>query len=155
MTTTASQRIQVHELAHQWFGDSLSLSRWQDIWLNEGFATYTESLWLERTQPVYDIDREMQSFANKHYGPITQPTSDTLFDNAEYERGALVLHALRRTVGDDVFFAILLDYATTYRHGSVDTAAFVSLVSRHAGHPMNDFFDQWLNATTTPALPGR
>src|SRR5438477_338235 len=109
--TTASQRIQVHELAHQWFGDSLSMSRWQDIWLNEGFATYTESLWLERTQPGYDIDREMQSFANKKYGPITHPTSDTLFGNAEYERGAIVLHALRRTVGDEIFFAILRDYA--------------------------------------------
>jgi aminopeptidase N len=153
--TTASQRIQVHELAHQWFGDSLSLSRWQDIWLNEGFATYTESLWLERTQPGYDIDREMQSFANKKYGPITHPTSDTLFGDAEYERGAIVLHALRRTVGDEIFFAILRDYATTFRHASVDTAAFVSLVSRHVGRPMNDFFEQWLNAPTTPALPSR
>jgi len=143
----------VHELAHQWFGDSLSLTRWQDIWLNEGFATYVESLWAERTQPGYSIDREMQSFANKAYGPITQPTVDTLFANGEYERGALVLHALRRTVGDEMFFAIMRDYATMFRHGSVDTPTFVALVSAHVGHPMNDFFDQWLDAPVAPPLP--
>jgi len=153
--TLGSERIQLHELAHQWFGNSLALTRWQDIWLNEGFASYSESLWLERTQPGYNIDGEMQSFANKRYGPITQPTSDTLFANAVYERGALVLHALRRTVGDDLFFAIMRDYATMFRHASVDTAAFVSLVNRHVGRPMNDFFDQWLNAPTTPPLPTR
>ena len=130
--TTSSERIQVHELAHQWFGDSLSLVKWQDIWLNEGFATYAEALWLERTQLGYDIDREMQSFANKHYGPISHPTADNLFDDAIYERGTLVLHALRRTVGDEIFSAIMLDYATTFRHSSVDTAAFVSLVNRQS-----------------------
>ncbi|MEO5838572.1 MAG: M1 family metallopeptidase [Acidimicrobiales bacterium] len=153
VNTTTSQRIQVHELAHQWFGNSLSLSRWQDIWLNEGFATYAEALWLERTQDGYNIDREMQLFANKRYGPIAQRTADGLFDDAVYERGALVLHALRRTVGDQVFSAIMLDYATTFRHGSVDTAAFIDLVNRHAGEPMNAFFDQWLNAPISPPLP--
>lgn len=153
VSTVASERIQVHELAHQWFGDSLSLSRWQDIWLNEGFATYAESLWLERTQLGFDIDREMQGFANKRYGPITQPTANSLFAEAEYERGALVLHALRRTVGDEVFSSIMLDYATTFRHSSVSTETFIALVNRHTGEPMNAFFDQWLNAPVTPPLP--
>ena len=152
--STPSERIQVHELAHQWFGDSLTLARWQDIWLNEGFASYAESLWLERTQPGYNIDREMQSFANKRYGPIAHPTADNLFADAEYERGAVVLHALRRTVGDQTFSAIMLDYATTFSHRSVDTAAFVALVNRHAGEPMDAFFDQWLNAPIPPPLPG-
>jgi aminopeptidase N len=151
--TIASERIQVHELAHQWFGDSLTLSRWQDMWLNEGFATYAESLWLEHTQLGFDIDREMQSFANKRYGPIAHPTADNLFADAVYERGAVVLHALRRTVGDQIFSAIMLDYATTFRHNSVDTAAFVALVNRHAGAPMDSFFDQWLNAPNAPPLP--
>jgi aminopeptidase N len=150
--STASERIQVHELAHQWFGDSLTPSRWQDIWLNEGFATYAESLWLERTQG-FNIDGAMQTFANKWYGPIAHPTADNLFADAEYERGALVLHALRRKVGDEVFFAILRDYATTFRHSSVDTAAFVALVNRHAGQPLDDFIDQYLNAPVAPALP--
>lgn len=151
--STASERIQAHELAHQWFGDSVSLTKWQDIWLNEGFATYSESLWLERTQPGYNIDREMQSYANKGFGPISAPTADSLFADAVYERGALVLHALRRTVGDVTFSAIVLDYATTFRHANANTAAFVELVSRHAGQPMNAFFDQWLNAPVTPPLP--
>lgn len=151
--TAASERIQAHELAHQWFGDSLSLVKWQDIWLNEGFATYAESLWLERTQPGYNIDREMQSYANKGFGPIAAPTADTLFADAEYERGALVLHALRRTVGDQIFSAIVLDYATTFRHANVTTAAFIALVNRHAPQPMDAFFDQWLNAPVAPPLP--
>jgi aminopeptidase N len=151
--TTASERIQVHELAHQWFGDSLSLSKWQDIWLNEGFATYAESLWLERTQTGYNIDREMLTYANKGFGPISAPTADTLFADAQYERGALVLHALRRTVGDVIFSAIVLDYATTFRHANVDTAAFIALVNRHTGEPMNAFFDKWLNAPVAPPLP--
>jgi aminopeptidase N len=151
--STASERIQVHELAHQWFGDSISVSNWKDIWLNEGFATYAESLWLERTQVGYDIDREMQSYANKRYGPVSAPTANSLFADAVYERGALVLHALRRTVGDVTFSAIVLDYATTFRHTNVDTARFVALVNRHAGEPMNAFFDQWLNAPVTPPLP--
>ena len=81
------------------------------------------------------------------------PTADNLFDDAVYERGALVLHALRRTVGDEIFSAIMLDYATTFSHRSVDTAAFVALVNRHAGEPMDAFFDQWLNAPVSPPLP--
>jgi aminopeptidase N len=153
--STASERIQVHELAHQWFGDSLSLARWNDIWLNEGFATYAESLWFERTQPGYDIDREMLSYANKRFGPIANPTADSLFADAVYERGALVLHALRREVGDVLFSAIVLDYASTFRHSIVDTAAFVALVNRHIGRPMNDFFDQWLRSPVAPPLPGQ
>ena len=95
----------------------------------------------------------MQSYANKGFGPIAAPTAATLFADAEYERGALVLHALRRTVGDVTFSAIVLDYATTFRHANVDTAAFVALVERHAGRPMNVFFDQWLNAPVAPPLP--
>jgi aminopeptidase N len=153
VTTTRSERIQVHELAHQWFGDSLTLTRWQDIWLNEGFASYTESLWLERTQPGFDIDGEMSTYAAARYGPIGAPALANLFAAPVYLRGALVLHALRRTLGDTTFFAILSDYAMTHRNGNVDTTAFVAVVNKHAGRSMNDFVDQWINAPQAPALP--
>ncbi len=105
--------VVVHELAHQWFGDNLPLGGWQDIWLNEGFATYAEWLWSEHEG--LGTPQEIFDFYTTAIPPddpfwtvvIGDPGPDLLFDGAVYVRGGLTLHALRMTVGDDVFFKIL------------------------------------------------
>lgn len=148
-----NERIQVHELAHQWFGNSVSVKQWRDIWLNEGFATYAEFLWLERTQASYSIDSAMAAVAAQRFPPIGSPSRDGLFDRSVYLRGALTLHALRRTVGDDAFFGILRTYTAEFRYANASTADFVAVAERISGRSLREFFDAWLNADPQPALP--
>ena len=109
--------VVVHELAHQWFGDDVALARWQDIWLNEGFATYAEWLWEEYEgrgtpqeifQATYDAIPADDPFWSVVIG---DPGVDLLFDDAVYVRGAMTLQALRNEVGDDAFWAIVRGWA--------------------------------------------
>ncbi len=152
--------VVVHELAHQWYGDSLALEAWQHIWLNEGFATYAEWLWSEReglgtAQEVFD------SFYNG-FPPddpfwsvtIGDPGPTNLFDFAVYARGAMTLHQLRLTVGDDDFFQILRRWASSQRGGTVTTAEFISLAERISGQQLDDLFETWLFTPGRPDLPG-
>ena len=143
----------MHELAHQWFGDSVTVRGWRDIWLNEGFATYAESLYRERTEPGFDIDATMRALARTRHPPIADPAPADLFDKNIYERGALTLHALRRSVGDDAFFAVLRAWATERRHANGSTADFVALASRVAGRDVGPLLTAWLTADPMPALP--
>ncbi|MER6631148.1 M1 family metallopeptidase [Streptomyces sp. NPDC000987] len=152
----------VHELAHQWFGDSVTPRTWRDMWLNEGFATYAEWLWDE-----------------DHGGPSAQRTFDALYAHGEdeypglwdfppaepgdaahlsgtpvYQRGAMVLHEIRRTVGDTAFRALLRGWAAAHRHGNADTADFTAYVERTA--PRKDFtrvWDDWLYGQGRPDRP--
>jgi hypothetical protein len=111
--------VVVHELAHQWFGDDVALARWQDIWLNEGFATYAEWLWAEHEfgvtpgeifQEIYDAIPANDPFWTVVIG---DPGVDLLFDGAVYVRGAMTLQALRNEVGDDAFWAIIRGWASS------------------------------------------
>ncbi|RKN44435.1 M1 family metallopeptidase [Micromonospora endolithica] len=146
--------VVTHELAHQWFGNSVALGRWSDIWLNEGFATYAEWLWTE-----HDGGRTAQASFERQYAatdwsrPALDPGRARLFGSAVYQRGALVVHALRRTVGDDAFFRILRAWTLERRDGTGTTDDFVALAERVAGEPLRSVLDAWLTGTTAPALP--
>jgi aminopeptidase N len=153
----------VHELAHQWFGDSVSLRSWPEMWLNEGFATYTEWLWIAHTggrsvQQLF-LEEYHSIPANDPFwkiapSPATLPSAVDLFGEQVYLRGAMALQGLRDTVGDAPFFAILREWASVHRYGNGDTAQFVSLAERVAGVPLHAWLHAWLEAPRRPLLPG-
>ena len=151
--------VVVHELAHQWFGDDLALGRWQDIWLNEGFATYAEWLWVEHEGQ--GTPREI--FEALHGGipadnpfwslVIGDPGADHLLDNPVYVRGAMTLQALRDEVGDEDFWRIIRTWAAEHSGDNVTTPEFVALAERVAGRELDDLFATWLFTPGKPALP--
>jgi aminopeptidase N len=148
--------VVVHELAHQWFGDDIALARWQDIWLNEGFATYAEWLWAEHEgqgtpqetfQATYDslpADDPLWKVV------IGDPGVDLLFDNAVYVRGAMTVQALRNEVGDDTFWAIVREWASSKSGGNATTPEFIALAERVAGRQLDAVFDTWLFSAGKP-----
>ena len=150
--------VVVHELAHQWTGDDLALSRWRDIWLNEGFATYMEWLWAEHqgdatAQEIFDslttnipADDEFWTLR------IGDPGADHIFDGPVYARGAMTLHALRGQIGDAAFFRLLKRWTASQSSGNVDTAEFQALAERVSGQDLDDFFRVWLFTPTKPSV---
>ncbi|QFU91424.1 M1 family metallopeptidase [Amycolatopsis sp. YIM 10] len=152
------ERLIVHELAHQWFGNSLTVAEWQHIWLNEGFATYAEWLWSAESGGLGEDAHARRWHAALAGRPadlrIGDPGVASLFDERVYKRGALTLHALRKLLGDTVFFALLKDWAGRYRHATVTTADFTALAEEHAGRSLAEFFHEWLFSPALPPLPG-
>jgi aminopeptidase N len=147
--------VVAHELAHQWFGDSVSVRQWKDVWLNEGFATYAEWLWHEHEGG----GTAQRAFERTYNGfDWTVPTGDpgpaNLFGAAVYQRGAMTVHALRRAVGDTDFFAILKAWTAERRDGNAATADFVALAERVSGTSLRPLFDAWLYGTKAPPIPG-
>jgi aminopeptidase N len=156
--------VLVHELAHQWFGDDLALARWQDIWLNEGFATYAEWIWAEHEgeatpaeifRDIYDSPPDDPAFGAAFWDVrIGDPGVEHLFDNAVYYRGAMTLQALREAVGDEDFWSIIRIWAATYSGGNVTTPEFIALAERVSGQQLDDLFTAWLFTRGKPALAG-
>ncbi len=153
----ADPYVIVHENAHQWFGDSVSVAGWRDIWLNEGFAGYTEWLWSEHTGEgtaaqladyVYGQHPADDAFWQVLPG---DPGPDHQFDDAVYDRGAMALQAYRSTVGDAAFFRTMRDWASQHKYGNGTTGAFIALAEQDSGQPVYNLFHTWLFTKGKPA----
>jgi len=151
--------VLIHELAHQWFGDSVSPGQWKDIWLNEGFASYAEWLWTERESGRAVLEEgivtEREEFDGAGFNPPGSPPSFDLFNASVYRVGAMALHALRLTVGDDVFFEILRTYAARFADATAVTADFIAVAEEVSEEDLSGLFEDWLYDREVPEFPAR
>lgn len=149
----------VHEIAHQWFGDSVSVDRWRDIWLNEGFATYAEAYyrashggpsigsWLRE---LYSIT--CQAPRSDFWAlDLSNPGASRIFDGAVYDRGAMVLGALRNRIGAVEMRDLLRTWVAEHRDGNASVAEFEALAESETGQDLDGFFDAWLRSGRAPA----
>jgi len=148
--------VVVHELAHQWYGNCVSPDLWRDMWLNEGFASYSEWLWAEHEGGSEAYESEVRSAYGQLRGAKVGSPFDTgvgaVFSARVYTRGAMVLHGLRREVGDETFFRILRTWVEAHHNDNASTADFTAHAAREAGRDLTAFFDAWLFAPVTPEV---
>jgi aminopeptidase N len=149
--------VVAHELAHQWFGDSVSVDDWREIWLNEGFASYAEYLWsdhqgegtpAELARYVYDSIPADDEFWQVLPG---DPGPDEQFADAVYDRGAMTVQALRTAIGDDAFFELLPAWTAEHRYRTGTTEEFIALAEKISGRQLDDLFTTWLYTKGKPA----
>ncbi|WP_199520326.1 M1 family metallopeptidase [Kitasatospora sp. MBT63] len=149
----------VHEIAHQWFGDSVTPRTWRDIWLNEGFATFAEWRW----QEDHGGPTARETFDGYYATPATDPFwqlktgdpgHDNIFDqDAVYTRGAMTLQALRELIGERDFATLLAEWPTRYRYGNADSCDLRALAEQISHRDLGAFFDAWLYTAAKPAPP--
>ena len=158
-TTAFSEGLIVHELAHQWFGDMITLANWHNIWLNEGFAKYSEALYIEAkygARGYHDFMAIQADGARTAVGPIfSRDTSNIgiLFSlPLTYQKGAMVLHMLRHVIGDSVFFRAMRNYASDprFRFNVATTEGFQSVCESTSGMTLGYFFNQWIYGERYP-----
>jgi aminopeptidase N len=150
--------VVVHELTHQWYGDSVSVERWRDIWLNEGFASYAEWLWSEHeglgtARQIFEKLYATPATSSLWRSKVADPGAPNLFVGAVYDRGAMTLHALRLAVGDKTFFRILRSWAAIHRGGNGTTEEFIALAEHTSGRDLGALFTAWLYTPSKPAHP--
>jgi aminopeptidase N len=155
--------VVVHELAHQWFGDLVTCKDWSNIWLNEGFASYSEALYWQESRKEnkflfmvhQDMARYLEEATKSYKRPIVTRVfkhPDELFDAHSYQKGSCVLHMLRHHIGDTSFKGSLKEYLLSHKHGSAETDDFRKICERVSGKDLQQFFDQWLFRKGHPVL---
>jgi len=139
-----------HELSHQWWGDWVTVGDWRDIWLNEGFATYSEQLFFEKfyDKDAYDnkVRADMRAYFQAEAVEGTLPIYDhpVMWGVHSYQKGGIVLHMLRNVIGDSAFFKSLREYGRRFAFSSVTTPDYQNVVEEFSGRDMDWFFDQWI-----------
>jgi aminopeptidase N len=149
----------VHEVAHSWFGNAVALAGWPDIWLNEGFARFSEWIYTERHggisahqafQNAYNARPATSSFWRNP--PAALPGPEVMFSSPPYDRGGMTLQALREKIGDDAFFTLLRTWFAENEEGDVTTADFIATAERVSGQQLDAFFDVWLYQPVKPTI---
>ena len=146
-----NRRDVAHELAHQWWGDMVTLGTWKDIWLNEGFATYSEAMQLQHDSQTA-FQSEMDFYASQFFiedstqlrYAIYAPPAGYIFGLAEYYKAAWVLNMLRNLVGDSTYFSIMRRYRADYEYGNAVTSDFIDVVDTVTNSNMSWFFNEWI-----------
>ncbi len=147
-----------HELTHQWFGDLITCKTFKDIWMNEGFATYGESLWNE-VMYGNEVRKQISQFERSGYLnrnnsiPVYDPPEDLIFNYATtYLKGGFILHMFRKQIGDEKFFGLLKFYVANYRYQSVSTQELISICNTYLGQDYSWFFNQWIFIAGHPKI---
>ena len=152
-------RSNIHELAHQWWGDMVTCRSWHDIWLNEGFASFSEALWLERkpggSKAAYHDHMNNYRMPGDTSGTVycsdISSYSRIFSQNLSYKKGAWVLHMLRHVLGDEVFFQVLANYRAAYQYAAADTEQFKAIAESTSGRELDWFFDAWVYGPGAPS----
>jgi aminopeptidase N len=152
-----SDGLVAHELAHQWWGDMITMKSWQDIWLNEGFASYSEALFVEHRDGKAAYRDYMRSMDRAFTGSVfvrDTTSASGIFNITVYDKGAWVLHTLRNEIGDSTFFRLLKSYAADprFRFGNASTSDFKNLAEQISGKELDWFFEQWVYREGRPVL---
>ncbi|WP_067812951.1 M1 family metallopeptidase [Actinomadura kijaniata] len=151
----------VHEISHQWFGNSVSVHRWKDVWLNEGYALWTEKYWAERHGGPSARAAFQQFYDNPPPIPpgrppfwdivVADPTRDQMFHRAVYFRGGMALQALRERIGDERFLRLTRTWLADNKYGTGSTEEFEALAEKVSGQDLDRFFTVWLHTPGKPA----
>jgi hypothetical protein len=144
-----------HELSHQWWGDMITCETWEDLWLNEGFASYCEALWAEHLGGFtayrnYMIDMDDYFYGGNFQGPVYDPSQ--LFNTTVYDKGGWVLHMLRHVISDSTFFQGFWNYGhdPSFQYGTATTADFQNVMETTSGMDLDWFFQEWVYGVNRP-----